>query len=133
MSQLPATSLEQLFSFEDNIESGFAALLNAEGLPNAHSSRSADTFKSPFIALWFQNGEVVTNNQHAISGLDGSFNPFNSYTGVLTTECVTQRSDPLQPKHTLLIAMLRVNLQMFRIRNLWGRYQAISLITDIRE
>lgn len=133
MSQLPASSLEQLFSFEANIESGFAALLNAEGLPQAHSSRSTDVFKSPFIALWFQNGEVVANNQHPIAGLDGAFFAFNSYTGVLTTECVTQRSDPKQPAHTLLIAQLRVNLQMFRIRNLWGKYQAISLITDIRE
>lgn len=132
MSEFPAVTLEQIFAFEANLESGFQALLTAGGLPNVHSSRSRDVFESPFIALWVQNGSVNEGSQFAIQGLDGNLNPFAAYGGTLTTECVTNRSDN-QPAHTLLIAQMRLALQMFRLYPIWPRYQTISLIADIRE
>ncbi len=129
---LPSNSIEQLLSFEKNIEDGFVAVLSNAGLPSVQSSRGRTDTVSPRISLWFQNGTPKLENQHKIEGLPGRLLPFNSYTGTLTLEIVTSRTSD-SPSHTLLIAQVRTQLQMFNLFQSWPKYQDISLIGDIRE
>jgi len=131
---MSAQSLDQLFSFEQNIESGFVALLKDAGLPNPQSSRGNAIFTTPFIELWFDNGAANSSSQQPIQGLDGAYFPFASYAGTLTTQCVTNRSDSTTAEqHNLLIGQLRAACQPYRIWKLWGKYQQIDLVTDLRE
>lgn len=130
------TSLDELFAFEANIEAAYVVLLLAYGLPNAQSSRALTQLETPYISLWYQNGAVVEGNQHqvAFNGITwpGRLLPFNSYTGTLTTEIVTNRSAPPLLPHTTYIAKLRGALQLFNVVKNWPG-DPIMLPFDIRE
>lgn len=134
---LPANSLEQLFQFEGNLESGFIQLLTNAGLANVGSSRSSQEFKTPYVSLYFQNGKYIQETQQSPNGLvgaDGRTLPYCGFEGILSTECVTNRTDDLREnEHLTLIAKLRKNLQMFRLASQWTKVQQISLVFDIRE
>ena len=131
---LPAT-LDQLFAFEQILEDGFVNNLTVYGLSNVQSSRSQTVFNAPYISLWYQNGAVVESNQHqvAFSGVSwpGRMMPFNSYTGVLTTELVTNRTVTNATPHTTLIAQMRAAMQLFNVYKNWN--QDILYVLDIRE
>ena len=128
---VPAKSLEEIFSFEQNIEDGFKGILIAAGF-DTFSSREAREFQSPAVSLWFQNGAVAANDQHAIDAhTQGRFHPFKTYTGVLSTEVITNRIT--RNFHTEMLGRVRMNLQMFRLAKLWCKYEQINLILDIRE
>lgn len=132
---LPANSLEQLLAFEYNLEVGFVALLEADGLQNVTRSRGLVDFQAPQINLWFQNGAPIEQWQRPmIAGIPGAYLPWGAYTGTLSTECVTDRfDDPNGTKHTLLIAQLRKAMMLFRLITRWKQYQELVIPFDVRE
>ncbi len=130
MTRLPASSLEECYAFEDNLETGFVALHKAAGIPNIGSSRSGAIFETPFVSIWWQNGQTL-NHQHAFP--DGRI-VWDTFDGILSTEIVTHRGDDsARNEHGLYIAKFRKQMQLFRLVPLWPKFQNIDLVIDIRE
>lgn len=132
---LPANSLEQVLQFEYNLETGFVAYFQADGLNNVTRSRGLTEFEAPQINLWYQNGVPIEQWQRPMmAGIPGAYLPWGAYTGTLTTECATDRfDDPNGTKHTTLIAQLRKAMMIFRLVTRWKQYQEIMIPFDIRE
>lgn len=127
----PAT-LDQIFSFEQNLEASFCAAMVAQGItPAPQQSRVLTVFDTPYIALWFQNGGAQLGNQHKVAGFVGRLLPFNTFDGTLGVVIATNRGDVTQ-NHNLLIAQCRKSLQMWNLYKNWD-LQMIDLPTEVRE
>lgn len=130
---LPASSFEELFAFEENLETGFVYALTQAGLPRVGRSRSSQIFETPYHSLWVTNGNAL-DSQHAITGLVGALLPYRAFSATLFTETVTDRNvDRREREHSINVAKLRKNLQLFRLQNYWLIAQQIQIPFDIRE
>jgi len=133
MSQIPCTSLDELYKFEEHLESGFIALLNNVGIFNAYAERCPDDLTTPYVTVKATSGGVeVTGHRHVHIFPDGS-QTWDAYQGTLETEVVTNRLDDKTNYHHLALGKMRRALQLFILQQTWFNYQQVILITDIRE
>lgn len=124
-------TLDEIFSFELNLENSFIAAMVAQGIsPTPQPSFVLTQFDTPYISVWFQNGAANRDNQHSQAGFPGRLSPFNTYGGILSVMVATNRSGNVN--HKLLVAQCRKTLQMWNLYNNWDAQQ-IDYPTECRE
>lgn len=131
---LPAQSLEQILDYEGNLESGFVACLRAAGIPNVFSSRGTETFQSPCVQLWVDNGRALQERQHVLDLRNGANNPWTCFEATLHTIVSTNRADKnAESTHSVRVAQMRKNLMLFFLTPIWRTVQQIQFPYYIAE
>lgn len=136
MSNLPASSWDEFFAFEENLESMLVAYFQEYGLPDAGQTRSNNIYAAPFVGVTFRNGEPNTSSQMAVPGYPtpGAFYIWRVYSGAFMIRVSTIRqNDPNDTLHNKLIAKVRKLMQTFHIVGAQTKYQQIDLVMDLRE
>lgn len=131
---LPATSLVQLLDYEGNLETGFVACLNGAGIQQVFSARSNQTFQSPCVELWVDNGPALEERQKVLSLGQGALNAWTCFEATLHTIVSTNRADKnAEPTHSTRVAQVRQNLMLFFLNQVWTKYEQIQMPYYIRE
>lgn len=136
MSTVLPVTLEEIYAFESNLETGFAGILGAAGLQGVSISWSNDLVETPNLSLYVNAGQGLLERQYAIPGntSGGAINPYTTYEADLVTTVTTNRSSKTSmTDHRVFIAKMRVAMLMRNINALWMTYQQILLPSFVRE
>jgi len=123
-------STDEIFKFENNLESSFCGILKT-ATPHVYLSRMVDSAQSPRLEIKATTGQT---QNHAKLAVDRVRWVYDTYDGTIEVKIVTNRtSEAKSDAHAKLVGQARARMQLYYITQEWTKQNSPLLVMDVRE